>query len=56
MFASCGQLKAVGGLQWDMDNLSDEENVLEDTVRSSPGVLPPPADVSSLVPEHAHSQ
>ena len=50
-----GQLNAVRDLQREMDDLSDEENELEDIVRSSLGALPSPADVPSRLPEHAHS-
>ena len=50
-----GQLNAVRDLQREMDDLSDEENELEDIVRSRPRFLLPLADASSLVPEHAHS-
>jgi hypothetical protein len=52
-----GQLNAVRDLQREMDDLSDEENELEDIVRSNlpVGALPPPANDPSLLPEHAHS-
>ena len=50
-----GQLNAVRDLQREMDDLSDEENELEDIVRSSLGAFPSPADVPSRLPEHAHS-